>query len=183
MFPGLKLIVIGDELSKHPDLRRTVVRSRMQNDVRFSGIRAHRSAADFSTMPPRYLSSRRSMRDSGFRRWKPWRMARPWVTSNTSSLPEVVGNAAVLVNPENVFENYAGAAPRLTGPVTARQTERTAATSRPKAVLVGRLGPAGPPHLPRGGRQATRQKSRWQTSGLLRALPTLSRVMQPLRHS
>jgi glycosyltransferase involved in cell wall biosynthesis len=28
----------------------------------------------------------------------------PIVTSNTSSLPEVVGNAAVLVNPENVFE-------------------------------------------------------------------------------
>ena len=28
----------------------------------------------------------------------------PVVTSNTSSLPEVVGNAAVLVNPENIFE-------------------------------------------------------------------------------
>ena len=28
----------------------------------------------------------------------------PVVTSNLSSLPEVVGNAAVLVNPENVFE-------------------------------------------------------------------------------
>ena len=28
----------------------------------------------------------------------------PVVTSNTSSLPEVVGKAAVLVNPENVFE-------------------------------------------------------------------------------
>jgi glycosyltransferase involved in cell wall biosynthesis len=28
----------------------------------------------------------------------------PVVTSNTSSLPEVVGNAAVLVNPENVFD-------------------------------------------------------------------------------
>ena len=28
----------------------------------------------------------------------------PVVTSNTSSLPEVVGNAAVMVNPENVFE-------------------------------------------------------------------------------
>ena len=26
------------------------------------------------------------------------------VTSNTSSVPEVVGNAAVMVNPENVFE-------------------------------------------------------------------------------
>ena len=38
LFPGLKLIIIGDELSKHPDLRRTVVRSRMQNDVRFMGF-------------------------------------------------------------------------------------------------------------------------------------------------
>jgi glycosyltransferase involved in cell wall biosynthesis len=28
----------------------------------------------------------------------------PVITSNISSLPEVVGNAAVLVNPENVFE-------------------------------------------------------------------------------
>ena len=28
----------------------------------------------------------------------------PVVTSNTSSLPEVAGNAAVMVNPENVFE-------------------------------------------------------------------------------
>jgi len=28
----------------------------------------------------------------------------PVVTSNVSSLPEVVGSAAVLVNPENVFE-------------------------------------------------------------------------------
>ena len=30
--------------------------------------------------------------------------ATPVVTSNTSSVPEVVGNAAVMVNPENVFE-------------------------------------------------------------------------------
>jgi glycosyltransferase involved in cell wall biosynthesis len=28
----------------------------------------------------------------------------PVLASNTSSLPEVVGNAAVMVNPENVFE-------------------------------------------------------------------------------
>src|SRR3979411_1242089 len=38
MFPGLKLIIIGDELSNHPDLRLTVIRSRMQNDVRFMGF-------------------------------------------------------------------------------------------------------------------------------------------------
>jgi len=37
-YPGLKLIIIGDELSKHPDLRRTVIRGGVQNDVRFLGF-------------------------------------------------------------------------------------------------------------------------------------------------
>ena len=31
-------------------------------------------------------------------------MRSPVVTSNVSSLPEVVGDAAILVNPENVFD-------------------------------------------------------------------------------
>ena len=35
LFPDLKLIIIGDEVSKHPDLRRTVVRGGVQNDIRF----------------------------------------------------------------------------------------------------------------------------------------------------
>src|SRR6266853_4356131 len=38
VYPDLKLIIIGDELSKHPDLRRTVVRGGVQNDVRFMGF-------------------------------------------------------------------------------------------------------------------------------------------------
>jgi len=37
-FPDLKLIIIGDDLSSHPRLRRTVVRSGVQNDVRFLGF-------------------------------------------------------------------------------------------------------------------------------------------------
>jgi glycosyltransferase involved in cell wall biosynthesis len=36
--PDLKLIIIGDDLSGHPGLRRTVVRSGVQNDVRFLGF-------------------------------------------------------------------------------------------------------------------------------------------------
>ena len=44
-FEDLKLIIIGDEVSKHPDLRRAVVKGRVQNDVRFLGFRADRSAA------------------------------------------------------------------------------------------------------------------------------------------
>ena len=46
-FPDLKLIIIGDDVSGNPDLRRTVIRSGVQNDVRFLGLRAHRSAAHF----------------------------------------------------------------------------------------------------------------------------------------
>jgi len=38
-FPDLKLIIIGDDLvGSHPRLRRTVVRSGVQNDVRFLGF-------------------------------------------------------------------------------------------------------------------------------------------------
>jgi glycosyltransferase involved in cell wall biosynthesis len=75
LFPGLKLIVIGDELSKHPDLRRTVIRSRMQNDVRFLGFVPIECCA-FSTTPPKFSSSHRFTKDSDFHRWKRWRMAR-----------------------------------------------------------------------------------------------------------
>src|ERR1700689_1556368 len=37
-YPDLKLIIIGDDLSGNPDLRRTVIRSGVQNDVRFLGF-------------------------------------------------------------------------------------------------------------------------------------------------
>ncbi len=103
MFPGLKLIIIGDELSKHPDLRRTVVRSRMQNDVRFMGfvpiemLRIFYDAAKIFVFPSLYEGF-------GLPPLEAMAHGTPVVTSNTSSLPEVVGNAAVLVNPENVFE-------------------------------------------------------------------------------
>ena len=102
-FPGLKLIIIGDELSKHPDLRRTVIRGGVQNDVRFMGfvpievLRIFYDAAKVFVFPSLY---------EGFGLPPVEAMAHgtPVVTSNTSSLPEVVGSAAVLVNPENVFE-------------------------------------------------------------------------------
>ena len=103
MFPGLKLIVIGDELSQHPDLRRTVVRSRMQTDVRFLGfvpievLRIFYDAAKIFVFPSLYEGF-------GLPPLEAMAHGTPVVTSNTSSLPEVVGNAAVLVNPENVFE-------------------------------------------------------------------------------
>ena len=99
----LKLIIIGDELSQHPDLRRTVVRSGVTNDVRFLGflpidvLRIFYDTAKMFVFPSLYEGF-------GLPPLEAMAHGTPVVTSNTSSLPEVVGNAAVLVNPENVFD-------------------------------------------------------------------------------
>jgi glycosyltransferase involved in cell wall biosynthesis len=102
-YARLKLIVIGDELSRHQYLRLTVVRSGVQQDVRFFGFVPYatlqvfyQSAALFAFpslyegfgLPPLEAMANRT----------------PVLASNTSSLPEVLGDAALLVNPENVFE-------------------------------------------------------------------------------
>src|SRR2546421_9188696 len=102
-YPDLKLIIIGDELSKHPDLRRTVIRGGVQNDVRFMGfvpIEVLRIFYD-SAMTIVFLTLYEGF---GLPPLEAMAHGTPVLTSNTSSLPEVVGNAAVMVNPENVFE-------------------------------------------------------------------------------
>ncbi len=101
--PELKLIIIGDELSRHPDLRRAVVRSGRQNDVRFLGfvpievLRIFYDTAKAFVFPSLYEGF-------GLPPLEAMAHGTPVITSNTSSLPEVVNGAAVLVNPENVFE-------------------------------------------------------------------------------
>src|SRR6266852_3966684 len=102
-FPDLKLIIIGDDLSSHPRLRRTVVRSGVQNDVRFLGfvpievLRIFYDVAKIFVFPSLYEGF-------GLPPLEAMAHGTPVVTSNTSSLPEVAGGAALLVNPENVFE-------------------------------------------------------------------------------
>jgi glycosyltransferase involved in cell wall biosynthesis len=103
LFPDLKLIIIGDDLSSHPRLRRTVVRGGVQNDVRFLGfvpievLRIFYDVAKVFVFPSLYEGF-------GLPPLEAMAHGTPVVTSNTSSLPEVAGNAALLVNPENVFE-------------------------------------------------------------------------------
>jgi len=102
-FTDLKLIIIGDELAKHPDLRRAVIKTRMQNDVRFLGfvpigvLRIFYDLAKVFVFPSLYEGF-------GLPPLEAMAHGTPVVTSNTSSIPEVVGNAAVMVNPENVFD-------------------------------------------------------------------------------
>jgi glycosyltransferase involved in cell wall biosynthesis len=100
---NLKLIIIGDELSKHQYLRLTVVRSGVQQDVRFFGfvphpvLRVFYQSASLFAFPSLYegfgLPPLEAMANNA-----------PVLASNTSSLPEVLEDAALLVNPENVFE-------------------------------------------------------------------------------
>ena len=103
VYRKLKLLIIGDELSEHPDLRRTVVRTRMQNDVRFLGyvqietLRVFYQAAEVFVFPSLYEGF-------GLPPLEAMAQGTPVVTSNVSSLPEAVGDAAVLVHPENVFD-------------------------------------------------------------------------------
>jgi glycosyltransferase involved in cell wall biosynthesis len=102
-YRNLKLIIIGDELSKHQYLRLTVIRSGAQQDVRFFGfvpypiLRVFYQCASLFAFPSLY---------EGFGLPPLEAMANrtPVIASNTSSLPEVLDEAALLINPENVFD-------------------------------------------------------------------------------
>ncbi len=115
-YPDLKLIIIGDDVSSHPDLRRTVRRSGVGRDVRFLGfvpidiLRIFYDAAKVFVFPSLYEGF-------GLPPLEAMAHGTPVVTSNTSSLPEVVGDAAVLVNPENVFEIMRGIHSALLDPI------------------------------------------------------------------
>jgi glycosyltransferase involved in cell wall biosynthesis len=103
VYSDLKLIIIGDEVSKNPDIRRSVIRSGMQHEVRFLGyvsidvLRIFFDMAKVFVFPSLYEGF-------GLPPLEAMAHGTPVVASNTSALPEVVGDAALMVNPENVFE-------------------------------------------------------------------------------
>lgn len=102
-YGNLRLIIIGDEISRHPEVRRTVIQTRVEQAVRFLGF------VPFDTLRTFYASAAAFVFPSlyegfGLPPLEAMASGTPVVTSNVSSLPEVVGDSAVLVNPENVFE-------------------------------------------------------------------------------
>lgn len=102
-FARLKLLLIGDELTRHPDLRRAVVRARVRADVRFLGF------VPYAVLRVFYARARAFLFPSlyegfGLPPLEAMAHGTPVVTSSVSSLAEVFGHAALLVNPENVFE-------------------------------------------------------------------------------
>ena len=94
----LKLLIIGDEISKYPNLRRLVHRHQLHQHVRFLGFVPdatlavlYRLAAVF-VFPSLYEGF-------GFPPLEAMASGTPVITSNVSSLPEVVGDAALLIDP------------------------------------------------------------------------------------
>jgi glycosyltransferase involved in cell wall biosynthesis len=102
-YSDLRLVIIGDTISQYPAVRQTVIRSKMEQAVRFLGfvpfetLRCFYQSAAAFVFPSRYEGF-------GLPPLEAMACGTPVVTSNVSSLPEVVGDAAVLVNPENVFD-------------------------------------------------------------------------------
>jgi glycosyltransferase involved in cell wall biosynthesis len=102
-FAQLKLLVIGEALERHADLRRAVLRARVREDVRFLGfvprsvLRAFYARARAFLFPSLYEGF-------GLPPLEAMAHGTPVLTSNVSSMPEVFDEAALLVNPENVFE-------------------------------------------------------------------------------
>jgi glycosyltransferase involved in cell wall biosynthesis len=94
----LKLLIIGDDISKYPNLRRLIHRFQLHQHVRFLGfvpdatLRVlYRLAAAF-VFPSLYEGF-------GLPPLEAMASGAPVITSNVSSLPEVVGDAALLIDP------------------------------------------------------------------------------------
>jgi glycosyltransferase involved in cell wall biosynthesis len=119
----LKLLIIGDEISKLPALRRAVHRHKLHKHVRFVGyvsdgtLRILYRLASLFVFPSLYEGF-------GLPPLEAMASGTPVVASNQSSLPEVTGDAAVLVDPYDVGSIVDGMRRVLTDPVLAAELRR-----------------------------------------------------------
>lgn len=102
-YEHLRLIVIGDEISQYPAVRRAAAQCHAGQSIRFLGyvpfetLRAFYESAELFAFPSLHEGF-------GLPPLEAMACGTPVVTSNVSSLPEVVGDAAITVSPDNVFE-------------------------------------------------------------------------------
>ena len=94
----LKLVLIGDEISKYTALRRAVHQHQLHNYVRFLGYLPEETLAVMYRLAGVFVFP--SLYEGfGLPPLEAMASGTPVVTSNVSSLPEVAGDAAVLVDP------------------------------------------------------------------------------------
>jgi glycosyltransferase involved in cell wall biosynthesis len=114
-FEDLKLLIIGDEISKLPALRRAVHGHKLHKHVRFLGFVPDDTLAVLYRLAGVFVFP--SLYEGfGLPPLEAMASGTPVVTSNISSLPEVVGEAAVLVDPYDVASIVDGIRRVLTDP-------------------------------------------------------------------
>jgi glycosyltransferase involved in cell wall biosynthesis len=102
-YADLRLIIIGDEISKYPSVRRAVAETRIESAVRFLGfvpletLRVFYRAAEVFAFPSLYEGF-------GLAPLEAMACGTPVVASDVPGLVEAVGDAAELVSPDNVFD-------------------------------------------------------------------------------
>lgn len=96
----LKLIIIGDEISKYPPLRQAVHKHKLDKHVRFLGFQPLETLSVFYRLARAFVFP--SLYEGfGLPPLEAMACGAPVVTSNVSSLPEITGGAALLVDPCN----------------------------------------------------------------------------------
>jgi glycosyltransferase involved in cell wall biosynthesis len=109
----LKLLIIGDDIHKYSDLRRQVETSGVRQDVRFFGFVPERTLAALYRMASVFAFP--SLYEGfGLPPLEAMACGTPVVTSRISALPEVVGDAALLVDPYDTLD-IANALERVLG--------------------------------------------------------------------
>lgn len=129
-FDGLKLLIIGDQISRYPRLRRAVDRHRLHKHVRFLGFVPDDTLASLYRLATVFAFP--SLYEGfGLPPLEAMASGTPVVAANTSSLPEVLGDAALLVDPYSPESMAEGLLQVLTDEaLRARLTERGLARAR-----------------------------------------------------
>ena len=91
-------MIIGDEISKYATLRRAVHRHKLHKHVRFFGFVPDQTLAALYRLAAAFVFP--SLYEGfGLPPLEAMASGTPVITSNVSSLPEVVGDAALLIDP------------------------------------------------------------------------------------
>jgi glycosyltransferase involved in cell wall biosynthesis len=97
-YDHVKLLIIGDEITKYATLRRTVHRLQLHKHVRFFGFVPDQTLAVLYRLAAAFVFP--SLYEGfGLPPLEAMASGAPVITSNVSSLPEVVGDAALLIDP------------------------------------------------------------------------------------
>jgi len=103
IYKDLRLLIIGDTISDYPSVRQAVIKSRAESVVRFLGFVPFETLRYFYAAATAFVFVSR-YEGFGLPPLEAMACGTPVVASNVSSLPEVLGDASVQVNPANVFE-------------------------------------------------------------------------------